>query len=668
MEEQKLQYMTFLAHRDTDSLLLAIGDWSDETGPMMADRSAAPGTAESSKDTGIKKKISLKDYKDQKTSGAVASPRGPDAGSHCASGLTRPDGKARPTSSDLPKDFSKAKDSQLAPKSHTPRSPNKAGSKRPSGSERELLDPRGTQEPKQHPLKKPRLSPERETPRDSKPSNPHSPKIPALLSPTLPPTTSTGPRLPRLLSPTLPPDIERELASLKNHSPPRNNRSNVGEKSLPVQDASHREHTRDSARANPPKAQLVTKLRYGRANRKRVEALLKFNGKRKGHHSASPISQDVDREDLSHSKRDTEIRPTRIGGTKSKKPEADNQAASREGRMKESKNLPEKPRTPVPQPSLVPHSTAHEKSNTGVITSGKELKPPSRQYKLAENDSKLSSHPTNDRHSVDTGSIAKSSTVQTDARTRHDRQVWSDEWHKFTNMGRDLKHAAMRYTQHGASVTDEKLAAVTAIEALLSFILAFVAQDQARMLKGQVGDSSAWLSILAYWRAVRKNTAQFPALNNLCLLLGAVSFGAIHALDLERLAVIAIPGEHTPIPTPASDGNAILSDEKKSRKEFSDLKARLPDSYKDSQKLWSEGTRGLSEDVLEREFPMSWSQRSRDYSKRGRSSFKAGDYSGGYFLPFSGLTPPLEVVRFSWSLLGEWCSKERVDWNGRLGL
>lgn len=665
-EEQKLQYMTFLA-RDTDSLLVAIGDWSDETGLIMADRSAVAGTAESSKDTGAKKKISLKDYKDQKTSGAVTSPMGPDVGNHCASGLTRPDGKARPTSSDLPKDFSKPEDSQVAPKSHMPRSPNKAGSKRPSGSERELLDPRGIQEPKQHPLKKPRLSPEKETPRESKPSKPHSPKIPALLSPTLPPTTSTGPRLPRLLSPTLPPDIERELASLKDHSPPRNNRSNVAEKSLPVQDASHREHTRDSARANPPKAQLVTKLRYGRANRKRVEALLKFNGKRKGHRSASPISHDVDREDLSRSKKKgTDIRPPRIEGTK--KPEAENQVASREGRVKESKNLPEKPRTPVSQPPLVPHSAAHDKSKTSIITPGKELKPPSRQHKLAENDSKSSSHPTNERPSVDSRPIAKSSTVQTDAHKRHDRQVWSDEWHKFTNMGRDLKHAAMRYTQHGASVTDEKLAAVTAIEALLSFILAFVAQDQTRMLKGQVGDSSAWLSILAYWRAVRKNTAQFPALNNLCLLLGAVSFGAIHALDLERLAVIAIPGEHTPIPTPASDGNAVLPDEKKSKKEFSDLKVRLLDSYKDSQKLWSEGTRGLSEDVLEREFPMSWSRRSRDYSKRGRSSLKAGDYSGGYFLPFSGLTPPLEVVRFSWSLLGEWCSKERVEWNGRLGL
>jgi hypothetical protein len=444
---------------------------------------------------------------------------------------------------------------------------------------------------------------------------------------------------------------------------------------LPAKESNTHEHTRDHARAGPQKTQLLTKLRYGRANRKRVEALLKFSGKRKPHLSDSPVSQDTDRDEVSHPRNkgvDTgSSRGHTFGDLKGKKHETGETLGPQNGRSKEQKGFPEKPRTPVPQPQLASHSIAHDKTKAVSITPAKDLKLPiSRRNDPGETDGKIPSNPANKRHSVDPGSIMKASPTQADGRTRNERQVWWDEWQKFASIGRELKHAAERHTSKaGALVTDEKLAVVTAIEALLSFIMAFVANDQAKASSRQVGDSSTWLSIVPYWRVVKKNSVPYPALNSLCLLLGAVSFTAIHTLDLERLAISPIPGEHTPVPTPGSDGNAALSDEnRKSRKEFSELKARLPEFYKDSQRLWIEGTRGLSEDVLGREFPTIWSQRSRNYSERGRSSLKAGDYAGGYFLPLGGTTPPIEVVRFGWSLLKEWCSKERVEWNGRLGL
>lgn len=161
----------------------------------------------------------------------------------------------------------------------------------------------------------------------------------------------------------------------------------------------------------------------------------------------------------------------------------------------------------------------------------------------------------------------------------------------------------------------------------------------------------------------------FPVLHSLCQLLGAVSYDTIHALDLERLAVTPLPGEHTPVPTPGSDGNTVLADEnKKSLKEFAELKSRLLEYYKESQKLWLDGSRGLSEDVLSRDFPTTWSRRSHHYAERGKASFKPGDYSGDYFLPLGAATPPIEVVRFGLSLLKEWCKQEGVEWQGRLGL
>ncbi|CAI7648940.1 unnamed protein product [Penicillium glandicola] len=670
LEEQQLQYMTFLTYHDTDSLLLAVGDWSDETGRMMADRSTAPGAGESSRETVTKKKISLKDYKSQKTSGAVASPVGLEAGNRGASSSVKSEERRQATNPEPLKNNDKTKMSRIPPKSHARLSPERAGQKRPSGSELEFPNPPATKKSEAHPTKKLRLSPEKETRREPSPAKSHSPRLPALLSPTLPPT-SGGPRLPRLLSPTLPPDIEKELARLEDRSPARNSRAG---KELPAKESNPPEHSRDHTRADPEKTQLLTKLRYGRANRKRVEALLKFSGKRKAHPSDSPASQDTDRDDISHPRKKGGDTSSSRGHTfrdpKGKKHETDEALGPHDGRSDEPKSFPEKPRTPVPRPHLTSHST-HDKTKAASITPMKDLKPPtSRRNDPGETDGRTPSYPANKRHSVDPGSIMKASPTQADGRTRNERQVWWDEWQKFASVGRELKHAAERHTsKNGTSVTDEKLAVVTAIEALLSFIMAFVANDQAKALSRQVGDSSTWLSIVPYWRVVRKNSVPYPALNSLCLLLGAVSFTAIHTLDLERLAISPIPGEHTPVPTPGSDGNAALSDEnRKSRKEFSELKARLPEFYKDSQRLWLEGTRGLSEDVLGREFPTIWSQRSRNYSERGRSSLRAADYAGGYFLPLNSTSPPIEVVRFGWSLLKEWCSKERIEWNGRLGL
>ncbi|KXG49470.1 uncharacterized protein PGRI_063270 [Penicillium griseofulvum] len=672
LEEQQLQYMTFLTHHDTDSLLLAVGDWSDETGRMMADRSTAPSARESSRETVAKKKISLKDYKSQKTSNIVASPVGLgfESGSRGASSSSKSEERRQTTSFEHLKNDNKTKMPRMPPKSHARHSPERAGQKRPSGSELEFPNPSATKKSEAHPTKKLRLSPEKETRRESSPAKSHSPRLPALLSPTLPPT-SGGPRLPRLLSPTLPPDIEKELARLEDRSPPRNSRAGKG---LPIKESNTHEHLKDHAHADPQKTQLLTKLRYGRANRKRVEALLKFSGKRKAHMSDSPVSQDTDRDDISHPRKkggETDLsRGHAFGDQKGRKHETDETLGPQNGRSKDPKPFDEKPRTPISQPYLTSHSIG-DKTKAASITPVKDLKPPTyHRNNLGETDGKTPSYPTNKRHYIDPGSIIKASPTQADGRTRNERQIWWDEWQKFASIGRELKHAAERHTSKtGTSVTDEKLAVVTAIEALLSFIMAFVANDQAKASSRQVGDSSTWLSIVPYWRVVKKNSVPYPALNSLCLLLGAVSFTAIHSLDLERLAITPIPGEHTPVPTPGSDGNAALSDEnRKSRKEFSELKARLPEFYKDSQRLWLEGTRGLSEDVLGHEFPTIWAQRSRNYSERGRSSLKAGNYAGSYFLPLGGTTPPIEVVRFGWSLLKEWCSKERVEWNGRLGL
>lgn len=680
-EEQELQYMTFLTHHDTDSLLKAVGDWSDETGDTMTDRPPAPITTEAPKEAVAKKKISLNDYKNQQNTSAT--PIVHDQKDRDGRILASREVPQQSSKLNAVKKTDKAEPTHHSLKLHPHISPDKGPKKRPSTSDLESLHSTSNRGQDMHSSKKRRLSPDGDFRKESTPTSSNSPKLPALLSPTLPPT-GPGPKLPRLLSPTLPPDIEKELARLGDRSPTHHSpksdtpsskqrREEPTQTRAPVSVNSGATSSVQAARTGVPKdpnpgPELLVKLRYGKVNKKRVEALLKFSGKRKSYRPDSPPTHDTDHgESTSGARKRGESGAVRAneGFDRAKaKPRQDESLHPTTARSKETKSSTDRPQPPRS------HPPTNDKVRPTSLTPVKDSKvSAARRNDLGEGEGRTPVNTTTKRQSIDPGS--KESPSQLEGRSRtSERRAWRDEFLKFSNIGRELKHAAVRYnSKTDSSTTDEKLAAVTAIEAIMSFILAFVADDQSKALTRQSGDSSAWQSILAYWRVVRKNSLSYPALHGLCLLLGAVSYEAIHSLDLERLAASPLPGEHTPVPTPGSDGNTVLSDEnKKNRKEFLDLKNRLPDSWKESQKLWLEGTRGLSEDVLSREFPVTWSLRSHNHAERGRAALKPGDFTSDFFLPLGGATSPVEVVRFGWSLLQEWCTQERVEWKARLGL
>ncbi|KAJ5414449.1 hypothetical protein N7509_001076 [Penicillium cosmopolitanum] len=729
-DEQQLQYMTFLTHDSGDSLLLAVGDWSDESGRMMADRPRTTSTTatENPRDAVSKKKISLKDYNTQKvTSTSVATPTPPPPENHIrerSAHANKREGGAKARATTPTPDLTISNDkletrsiptkSQSQQRSLSPTKDSHSSKKRPSASYADLNSHSHSQPPKgsdiMHSPKKPRLSPEKDQRIESQPAkSSRSPRLPALLSPTLPPTA--GPRLPRLLSPTLPPDIEKELAKIGGHSPvhhtspkrenaairtkrndelhqtrtPTSTSVNSGSNSS-QQGGSGRAGTsskdKDSLVPNPPRR--IVSLKYGKSNRKRVEALLKFAGKKKAYPTNSTPGADTDPDDVSHShverRREGDVSQSRNSvASKKIKSKARHEADETLGsgtvggraRDRESRTSIDKPTTPAF------HPPAHDRTKPNTLTPVKDLKNMvSRHGEPGDGDGKTPINPTNKRYSTDLG--AKGSPSQPESRSRDsDRRAWRDEFQKFSSIGRELKHASERYTaMTGPSIADEKLSVVTAIEAILSFILAFVSDNQCKSLARQVGDSSSWVSILAYWRVVRKKSGPYPVLHGLSLLLGAVSYDAIHALDLERLAVSPLPGEHTPAPTPGAGGGdgshhptpASSDDYKKAWEKISELRNRLPECYRESQRLWLEGSRGLSEDILSQEFPNTWSRRSHNFAERGRIPLRAGEYAGDYFLPLGGTTQPIEIVRFSWSILHEWCEQEGIDWNERLVL
>ncbi|EGE81525.1 hypothetical protein, variant [Blastomyces dermatitidis ATCC 18188] len=767
-EEEHLQYMTFLPHQVEDTLLVAVGGWSDERGNIMEeDTSKVPSIATSpSVDTPKqklqRKKISLSDYKKK----AYETPKSPP---RSATPVNRRNGTDRLTPAVKPK-------SPREPVP-TPKVPVILPSKRKAttsvttdncsdnangiSQSKSSRDGNSRSTPSSHkpppsaresppPTKKPRLSTTKEPP-DNKPTRQRNapPVVPALLSPTLPPTSVT-PRLPRLLSPTLPPDIEEELAKIKGgelsidriSSPrkapspstitgskperplPKSNKprphssstSSSSDKTTKARVSSSSSKPQDNSVARPvpsnnqrsravdhtqsqisskpkgttqlAKPKLIVKLRYGRSNRKRIEALLRFSGKYKStpHHQSSKQKREPESQRKSKTAPSSKSTEVQRAEKRPRQTDEDDSQGSVPKRQK-SATLPasERPRTPATtafkSPSVPQQPTSVSKGQ--FLTPSKDLRATTmRRLGSGDGDSKLPAGLDRGMNTSTPGSAEKATTKhspvtpsdnpQNKPRDTAESRSWQEESQKYFNIGRELKRSSQRYPGPHATDADHKLSAAIAVEAVLCFILAFILDDRHRTLNRRLGDSSTWLSIVPYWKMVKGNMDKYPHLHALCSLLGAVFHEIIHGLDLERLAMTALPSDHSPAPTPGSDGNTVTSEESKKQqqhRDFMDLRKRLVDSHREARALWLEGSRKLSEDVLTHQYPETWSKRSMNFSERGREkALVLGEYSGEYFLPLDRTATPLEAIRFGWVFLTEWTKKERVEWKGQLGL
>ncbi|EEH43256.1 uncharacterized protein PADG_08076 [Paracoccidioides brasiliensis Pb18] len=760
-EEEHLQYMTFLSHQGEDTLLVAVGDWSDERGNIMEEDTSKPPSINTSAATDTskinlqRKKISLSDYKKKANETPRSSLKGATDRKNGAGHATTSEAKfsrslERPS---LVKQSVSSYSGRKDTESPAPENRYNGTSQHkniPEGNSRSIPPPYTSPAPPREspsPNKKARLSTTKEsTDNTSTKFRNGPPVVPALLSPTLPPT-SIAPKLPRLLSPTLPPDIEEELAKIEDEEPSLNGsvdskkitfsasggpkperppskltqsrahsnstssssdkcskarilssstsrlKNSSGAQSIPAssdrtprvsENKLSRIPSKSKGPAEPAKPKLIVKLRYGRANRKRIEALLRFSGKYKTtSDSRTPKQKDAPEKSpkkgktLSSRSADTQCQEKRPRQTE----DDDSQCPAPKRRKPAAISSTERPRTPVTatfkSPSIQQQSTT---SKSQFLTPNKDVRGHAmRRLGSGDGDARTPAGMDRAMNTSTPGSAGKTITkhsppISTDSQTCRARdspeyRQWRDEFLKYISLGRELKHASQRYTGPQATDVDEKLGAAIAVESVLCFILAFILEDQAKALCQRVGDSAGWRSIVAYWNAVKHITAPYPHLHGLCAFLGAVSHDAIHAFDLERLLNFNIPSENSPVPTPNSDGNTINSeDSKKSQREFKELRTRLFDSHKEAKRLWLEGMCELSEEVLSRQYPTTWSKRSKNFLVRGREKLLPEEYSGEYFLPLGHATTPVEVVRFGLALLTEWTEREGVRWKGRLGL
>lgn len=707
-EEEPLQYMSFLTHQDGEpSLIRAVGGWSDEKGNLV-DEDPSPlqiygSTSNSPSLSGQRKKISLTDYKSKAKVGEESSKQG----SMGQSGQQQSRSKEQQINGGVK---GEVKNGEL--KAHSPVKKQKER-KRSFDDVADVSSKVKSPKPEKRARTK---SPVRaglpcSPAKNVNGTNTNKAGIPLLLSPTLPPSDHAT-SIPELLSPTLPSSIEDLLAhddddqeangttNHKRSDSVRSNLSAVGpggsplsaSKKVGIARTDHERHLSPSlqvdlkeARISPgarsrvstsspgPRQRHVIVLKYGKRNKKRVEALLKFTPRSKKqipktevltedkHGLVKSVNGVVNSSHGAALKREKEGPTSHPSEVASKRPKV----------APCSLNLSERPTTPVPPAFKSPSIQNSLPPRSAFSTPKKDFKTTAMR-RVESSDGLDARTPTAGMTRQSTpGSTEKPHTsnrpsspsdMSSVPSNRDDvRRAWKTLNTQYYELGRKLKHEGQSLLQQ--EPPDQKQGVLLHIEALLCFML-----NQTALSYANNGSDPGWRTILPYLIFIHRISTPFPPLHGLVSQLGAVCRQIISKFDLDRLAREPLPDDHTTAPsapTPGSDGNTKTSntsneDSDKARRRWTTLRTDLTDNAREVQRSWLDGYRQLSPEILKQDFPDTWARRCRDSSLKaaGVERLSPGDLGKGYFLPLDANSMPIEAVRFARGVLGEWGARE----------
>ena len=432
-------------------------------------------------------------------------------------------------------------------------------------------------------------------------------------------------------------------------------------------------HIRTTAHISSPgpRQRHTIILKYGKRNRKRVEALLKFAPRGKKLQLKSGTSNG------GGSLGDTHPRPPKPE-IRHTSPASSEPAAKPQRPPPSPLDLSEKTRTPT---AVVPKSPPTRPAIKPIFsTPKKDLK--STAMRRVESSEGLgartpTSGPTRQSTplSVERSSTAvRSSSPPTSAPVGHtsrdeERRAWHKLHTKYFELGRTIKKEGTSFGLSPSDAPNSKdaaLSVVLLIEALSCFMVNLAALSYSGH---HTSSDPGWRTIIPLHIFVFRASRKYPHLHGLVVQLGAVCRQAIHRFDMDRLARDPLPDEHGSVPTPGSDGTTKTSEDvERYRKKYLSFRDDLVGNATELQTAWLDRSRLLSLDTLKKDYPETWEKRARDTSLRGHERISPTHLGGDFFLPQDATTSPFEAVRFAVAFLQEWVQKEGVPWKPRIEL
>lgn len=728
--EELLQYMSLLPHQHEDEELIRVeGDRIDQNDGELLARAPSPQFDVASRPptprvTGPKKKISLQDYKKDKS---VANTPGDK---ELEDSLRRPAVKSNKEEGAMKPATGRA---QLKIKNQDKTLPTDESTSRVDArQDRKSPHANSTQsgwhgEP---PLKKRRLSPgtdsqdralnARKHVNGLKYDLPSDKPLPDLLSPTLPvqrrkeqPLNSPRVRsrdLPALLSPRLPTDLEvflqtpQKMNDVKVTSSKALPRSNADEEQVKTQGhpsvkspfttvrpPSSAKQTTTLDTVNSPVSQSRTAsprprqrhrviLKYGKKNRKRVELILRMRpAKRVTETSVVDETETKEKPKLPFIKEpgNESVKAEKPVAERKRPPDVEVELPAKKQRTASNPHdsAPRSDRPSTPKPNIAKAAAPiNNRTTTLLSTPQKEPPKPTAMRRVASSDTQGARTPqmeTKPSTPAATGlssqrkpSPAPASTPSSSA----DVSKWEELAARLHQQGRLLKREGNVGT-HEAKTREKASTVIAQIEALLCFMLNTAANAQAHPHA-----PAQWHTIIPYHIQVWRYSRLYPHLHGLVVQLGAVLRQHLLQEQIRQLSKIHIVDD--PIasaPTPSSDGTTRPSeDPTKTKKAFLDLRDELAQNARELRIAWLEGSRILPPELLESQYRHTWKRRSVDTSKRQLSEkLTIRDLQttkAGFFLPLDPTTNCFEAASFASAFLGEWTKTEEVAWTSRVEL
>ncbi|KAH7073687.1 hypothetical protein BKA63DRAFT_38958 [Paraphoma chrysanthemicola] len=352
-----------------------------------------------------------------------------------------------------------------------------------------------------------------------------------------------------------------------------------------------------------------------------------------------------------------------------KRPRADDEVASAvPSKRPRAASSQDRPITPIQQgtssPSLSVKSSA-QKAQSQYTTPKNNLKTISmlRTNSTESNDStpgRSAATPAGNKSESKSGPTSAPSASKKQA----DAQLLAQMSMKLNQMGRALKHKATEIlTKKDKPITkqDERLAAVTNMECILSYMVAYYVQDVSLHTRGRGSEvEQTWKTLLPLCASYARTTKDFKHLDGLRSYLSSVIASAICTHVSQR--AVTSRNHDSPQDIPPADlakqhsaltaNFALLSDHTmKMNQHYQDARIALP--FEDIQSLYKKTFAGRETN------PKLVKEVERISPTR---------MTGPYFLPISNDTTPIQAARFGLKFLTEYCEKERLEYSLRVNL
>ncbi|RMY78149.1 hypothetical protein D0863_00881 [Hortaea werneckii] len=319
---------------------------------------------------------------------------------------------------------------------------------------------------------------------------------------------------------------------------------------------------------------------------------------------------------------------------------------------KEEPNTPDTPFSSPPNQGSKPQSQ-QSKPRKDHLSSAMQREQSTDQN--VNTPSAKSNTPTINQNSQPNG-VAKAPSSQPSSKTPK-QQLWEAEQKRLETLGRKLKHAAtahldspqMPIKKGAAPTNDQKLAAIKAMESLLCYFLAFSAADEAALAAEprQNPSNKTWRSLQGFFNFVKRITEPFPILQGLVCHLGVVFNARILDITVHFF---------TPAERQARDST------------------HTSDTYAALAKYAGEAEEKLDIDLLQASFPRTWKGRKKGGGVPPSTTpvteklSGPADFAGAYKLPITVSTSPLHAARAGYSMLGEWITRQGVEYERELKL